>query len=94
MRRQVADPANDRYPSNWGHPDYAAAAASFYKRRFGVDIDPKREFMALLGAKEGLAHICLAMLDPGDLALGPGPRLPRVLPAAPSWRARTSAICP
>ena len=76
MRRQVADPANDRYPSNWGHPEYATAAASFYKRRFGVDIDPKREFMALLGAKEGLAHICLAMLDPGDLALVPDPGYP------------------
>ncbi len=76
MRRQVADPANDRYPSNWGHPDFAAAAASFYKRRFGVDIDPKREFMALLGAKEGLAHICLAILDPGDLALVPDPGYP------------------
>jgi LL-diaminopimelate aminotransferase len=76
MRRQVADPANDRYPSNWGHPDYATAAAGFYKRRFGVDIDPKREFMALLGAKEGLAHICFAMLDPGDVALVPDPGYP------------------
>jgi LL-diaminopimelate aminotransferase len=76
MRRQVADPANDRYPSNWGHPVFAAAAATFYKRRFGVDIDPKREFMALLGAKEGLAHICLAILDPGDLALVPDPGYP------------------
>ena len=76
MQRQIADAGNHRYPSNWGHPDYAAAAASFYKRRFGVDIDPKREFMALLGAKEGLAHICFAMLDPGDLALVPDPGYP------------------
>ncbi len=76
MQRQVADPANHRYPSNWGHPDFAAAAASFYKRRFGVDIDPSREFMALLGAKEGLAHICFAMLDAGDLALVPDPGYP------------------
>ncbi len=76
MRRQVADPTNDRYPSNWGHPEYAQAAASFYRRRFDVDIDPAQEFMALLGAKEGLAHICLAMLDPGDLALVPDPGYP------------------
>ena len=76
MQRQVADPANDRYPSNWGHPDYANAAAAFYKRRFGVDIDPTAEFMALLGAKEGLAHICFALLDAGDLALVPDPGYP------------------
>jgi LL-diaminopimelate aminotransferase len=76
MRRQVADPANDRYPSNWGHPEYAQAAASFYERRFGVHIDPTQEFMALLGAKEGLAHVCLSMLDPGDLALVPDPGYP------------------
>ncbi len=76
MQRQVADPANDRYPSNWGHPDYAKAAASFYERRFGVDIDPAGEFMALLGAKEGLAHICFSMLDAGDLALVPDPGYP------------------
>jgi LL-diaminopimelate aminotransferase len=76
MQRQVADPANDRYPSNWGLPVYAQAAAAFYKRRFGVDIDPAREFMALLGAKEGLAHICFAMLDAGDLALVPDPGYP------------------
>jgi LL-diaminopimelate aminotransferase len=76
MQRQVADPANDRYPSNWGHREFAEAAASFYKRRFGVDIDPAGEFMALLGAKEGLAHVCFALLDPGDLALVPDPGYP------------------
>ena len=76
MQRQVADPANDRYPSNWGCPEFAEAAAGFYKRRFGVDLDPKREFMALLGAKEGLAHICFALIDAGDLALVPDPGYP------------------
>lgn len=76
MQRQVADPANHRYPSNWGHPEFANAAASFYRRRFGVEIDPDGEFMALLGAKEGLAHICFALLDPGDLALVPDPGYP------------------
>jgi LL-diaminopimelate aminotransferase len=76
MQRQVADPANDRYPSNWGHPDFARAATSFYQRRFGVDLDPAKEFMALLGAKEGLAHICFALLDVGDVALVPDPGYP------------------
>lgn len=76
MQRQVAVPANHRYPSNWGLSEFAEAAASFYKRRFGVDLDPSREFFPLLGAKEGLAHICLALLDPGDLALVPDPGYP------------------
>jgi LL-diaminopimelate aminotransferase len=76
MQRQVADPANHRYPSNWGLAEFAEAAADFYARRFGVQLDPKREFLPLLGAKEGLAHICWALLDEGDLALVPDPGYP------------------
>ncbi len=76
MQRQVADAGNHRYPSNWGLPEFAAAAASFYKRRFGVEVDPAKEFFPLQGAKEGLAHICLALLDAGDLALVPDPGYP------------------
>ncbi|MBN1321042.1 MAG: LL-diaminopimelate aminotransferase [Thermoleophilia bacterium] len=76
MRRQVADGRNHQYPSNRGLKEYAEAAAAFYQRRFGVMLDPEREFMALLGAKEGLAHICMALLDTGDLALVPDPGYP------------------
>jgi LL-diaminopimelate aminotransferase len=76
MQRQVADGANHKYPSNWGLPEFAEAAAGFYKKRFGVDVDPKREFFPLLGAKEGLAHVCWALLDTGDLALVPDPGYP------------------
>jgi len=76
MQRQVADPSNHRYPSNWGLAEYGEAAAGFYERRFGVDIDPQKEFFPLLGAKEGLAHACWAILDPGDLALVPDPGYP------------------
>ena len=76
MQRQVADPTNHRYPSNWGHREFAEAAAAFYQRRFGVEIDPQGEFFPLLGAKEGLAHICFALLDPGDIALVPDPGYP------------------
>ena len=76
MQRQVAEPRNHRYPSNWGVADFGEAAASFYKRRFGVDLDPAKEFFPLLGAKEGLAHICWALLDAGDLALVPDPGYP------------------
>jgi LL-diaminopimelate aminotransferase len=76
MQRQVADAANHRYPSNWGLTEFSEAAASFYHRRFGVELDPTREFFPLLGSKEGLAHVCLALLDPGDLALVPDPGYP------------------
>jgi LL-diaminopimelate aminotransferase len=76
MQRQVAAPANHRYPSNWGLPEFAEAAADFYERRFGVRIEPQGEFFPLLGAKEGLAHVCWALLDPGDLALVPDPGYP------------------
>jgi LL-diaminopimelate aminotransferase len=76
MQRQVAEPRNHRYPSNRGLPDFAEAASGFYKRRFGVEIDPAEEFMATLGSKEALAHICWALLDVGDLALVPDPGYP------------------
>ncbi len=76
MQRQVADPRNHRYPSNWGLPEFAQAAADFYRRRFGAEIDPAKEFFPLLGAKEGLAHVCMSMLDAGDLALVPDPGYP------------------
>jgi LL-diaminopimelate aminotransferase len=50
--------------------------AAFYARRFGVELDPEREVVPLLGAKEGLAHLCLAQLDPGDAALVADPGYP------------------
>ena len=76
MQRQVADAQNHRYPSNWGLREFGEAAASFYRRRFDVEIDPAKEFFPLLGAKEGLAHICWALLDAGDVALVPDPGYP------------------
>ena len=76
MQRQVADARNHRYPSNWGLHEFGEAAASFYKRRFGVDIDPTKEFFPTLGSKEGLAHVCWTLLDAGDLALVPDPGYP------------------
>ena len=76
MQRQVADARNHPYPSNWGLAEFGEAVAAFYKRRFGVDIDPKKEFFPVLGAKEGLAHICWAILDSGDLSLVPDPGYP------------------
>jgi len=76
MKRQVDDPRNHRYPTNAGVHELAQAAAGFYGRRFGVEIDPEGEFFPLLGSKEGLAHICWSTLDAGDLSLVPDPGYP------------------
>lgn len=64
------------YPTNRGLPELRAAVARFYDRRFGVTLDPETEIIPLLGAKEGLAHLALAQLDPGDVALVADPGYP------------------
>lgn len=76
MIKAVQDPANHRYPSYSGMEDFKAAIAEWYAERFSVRIDPGSEVMALIGAKEGIAHISLAFINPGDLALVPTPAYP------------------
>ena len=75
-QRQVARPENHRYPSNRGLPAFREAIAAFYARRFGVALDPDREVLPLLGGKEGVSHVCTAMLDPGDVCLAADPGYP------------------
>ena len=76
MRDAIADPATHRYPSYYGSPDFRGAVAAWYSRRFGVELDPETEVMALIGSKEGIAHIAFAYVDPGDEALIPDPGYP------------------
>lgn len=76
MRAAVADPATHQYPSYWGSLEFRTAVAEWYRRRFGVDLDPAAEVMALIGSKEGLAHLTVAFVDPGDEALVPDPGYP------------------
>ncbi|GBC87354.1 LL-diaminopimelate aminotransferase [bacterium HR12] len=76
MREAVRDPATHRYPSYVGSPDFRRAVAAFYARRFGVELDPDTQVMALIGSKEGIGHIAFAYLDPGDEALVPDPGYP------------------
>lgn len=76
MQKQVADPANHRYPNNRGLDEFRVAVATFYQNRFGVDLDPETEVFPLLGAKEGIAHICFNFLDEGDVCLGADPGYP------------------
>ncbi len=75
-QRAVADPATHQYPSNRGRPDFRAAVAGFYARRFGVELDPETEVMPAIGAKECIFNLNLAFLDPGDVALAADPGYP------------------
>jgi LL-diaminopimelate aminotransferase len=75
-QRQVARPDTHRYPSNRGRAAFREAVASFYRGRFGVELDPETEVLPLLGGKEGVAHVCWSMLDPGDVCLAADPGYP------------------
>jgi LL-diaminopimelate aminotransferase len=76
MDREIRDPATHQYPSNRGGREFLEAAADFYGARFGVELDPSTEVLAVLGGKEGVAHVALACLDPGDVCLSPDPGYP------------------
>ncbi len=76
LAEAAKDPAVHQYPSNQGEPGFREAVASFYASRFGVTVDPGSEVVPLLGAKEGVAHIGLALLDVGDVALAADPGYP------------------
>jgi LL-diaminopimelate aminotransferase len=76
MQRQVSRPETHRYPSNRGLAAFREAVAEFYAARFGVEIDAEREVVPVLGGKEGVAHIALACLEPGDVCLSPEPGYP------------------
>ena len=73
---QASHPEHHRYPSYRGMPRFRETAASWAAGRFGIDLDPEREVLALIGSKEGIAHLPLAFLDPGDVALIPDPAYP------------------
>ncbi len=70
------DPANHRYPESDGLPELREAIARWYERRFGVELDPHKEVLPLIGSKEGIGHIALCFIDPGDVALVPDPGYP------------------
>lgn len=70
------DPKSHRYSRSRGLPALLRAVARHYKRKFGVDLDPDREVITVIGSKEGIAHLMLALLDSGDLALVPNPTYP------------------
>lgn len=76
LKRAADDPVNHRYPETEGLPELRQAMARWYERRFGVALDPDREVVPLIGSKEGIAHVALCLVDPGDVALVPDPAYP------------------
>jgi LL-diaminopimelate aminotransferase len=75
-QRAIADPSTHTYPTNRGLPAFREAFADFYRRRFGVTLDPETEVMPAIGAKECIFNLNLAFLDPGDVALASDPGYP------------------
>lgn len=76
LQKAALDPANHQYPSYTGMNDFRRSVAAWYERRFGVKLDALNEVVTLIGSKEGIAHIPLAFIDPGDVALVPEPAYP------------------
>lgn len=64
------------YQPTMGTPELREAMAAFYKRWYGVDIDPATEVLPLIGSKEGILHVTLAFVNPGDQVLVPNPGYP------------------
>ncbi len=75
LRKSVSNPKNYSY-SLTGLPRLYEAVAGWYKKRFNVDLDPETEILALMGSQDGLAHLAMAYIDPGDVALIPDPGYP------------------
>ena len=70
------DPRAHRYSTSKGIPGLRRALAGYYRRRFGVTLDPESEVVATLGSKEGLANLAAAITSPGDTILVPNPSYP------------------
>ena len=76
MCQAAHDPTNHHYPETTGLPELRQAIAEWYGRRFGVTLDPDKEVLPLIGSKEGIGHMALCFIEPGDLALVPDPGYP------------------
>ncbi|HIP43053.1 MAG TPA: LL-diaminopimelate aminotransferase [Aquifex aeolicus] len=75
-KKALENPENHQYPSYVGKLAFREAVANWYKKRFGVDLDPQSEVITLIGSKEGIAHFPLAFVNPGDIVLCPDPAYP------------------
>ena len=76
MIKHSDNPANHRYPESEGLPEYREAVAMYMKKRFNVELDSEKEIISLIGAKEGIGHASLALIDEGDISIVPDPGYP------------------
>ena len=76
LGRAARDSNNHRYPDYYGLPEFRAAIAAWYGRRHGVELDRETEIVPLIGSKEGIAHLPLALVNPGDGVLVTDPGYP------------------
>ena len=76
LKKAAENPKNHRYPSYEGMIEFRTAVAQWYEKRFGVMLDPRTEVLSLIGSKEGIAHIPLAFVNPGEYVLVPSPGYP------------------
>ena len=70
------DPTAHGYQPTMGTPELREAMSGYYKRTYGVELDPKSEILPLIGSKEGILHTTLAFVNPGDTVLVPNPGYP------------------
>jgi alanine-synthesizing transaminase len=70
------NPKNHRYSASKGITQLRVAITEWYKRRYDVDLDPEREVVVTIGSKEGLSHLILATIQPGDVVMTPAPAYP------------------
>jgi len=76
LREASGNKRNQRYSASRGVYNLRRELAQFYEKHWGVGLDPESEVIATIGSKEGLSHLCLATLGPGDVALTPTPYFP------------------
>jgi len=93
LGKAAKDPKHHQYPSYEGMLSFRKAVADWYTRRFQVTLDPAHEVLTLIGSKEGIGHIPLAFVDPGDIVLVPSPGYP-VYPVGTSFAGGVSHLMP
>ncbi|MBF0565164.1 MAG: LL-diaminopimelate aminotransferase [Nitrospirae bacterium] len=76
LQNAAEKPENHCYPSYEGMLSYRQTAANWCKVRFGIDLDSEKEVLSLIGSKEGVGHLPLAFVNPGDVVLCPSPGYP------------------
>ena len=76
LQNSLSHPTAHKYQSYQGIPALREAIAAFYKKQYGVTLNPENEILPLLGSKEGIMHISMAFLNPGDQVLVPNPGYP------------------